>query len=128
MNMVALWNVASETPVLPQVQRGTEVSRKAAEIVKPQRFQLGDDWAKIRELAPSLIEIAFRSHSQHRTCVLAAQAVGISDDKVLRILSGDTQTPDLMALCRMMPFYHARTGKPHPIACFLIRVMQGGAA
>jgi hypothetical protein len=127
--MVAPFVAASVDPFVNHVQRhGTNAGFNAEKIVRPQKFDRAASWAKVREGAKGLIEVAFEAGTQSAMLNRAAYAMQVSTANVWRIYKGQTETPDLMALCVAMHHYQAKTGKMHPIAAHMVRLIQGGAA
>jgi hypothetical protein len=67
------------------------------------------------DAAGKIIEILFNDTSRHAIAVKAARALGASDDKIERILSGDTKRIDAQLLFRCLALYQARFDKPFDI-------------
>lgn len=85
-----------------------EPFRKSAEIVElfPTNCGLPDQALPFGETARAMIWAVFGGTSQHRTCLDAARALGVSDDTVQRILDpAGTKKIDAALLFRCLGFY-----------------------
>jgi hypothetical protein len=117
--MVALSRFASSSPVVAfpkKVNAGT--SRKSAEILSLQLAQLsrGLPTATLPfgHAAGQMIRDCFWSRSQHRTAIVASQALGASPDTIDRIIGGDTNRIDAQLLFRCLAVYQDKFGRPFP--------------
>jgi hypothetical protein len=97
--------------------------RKAAQIVTDGRLNLSEARAVLRRHAKEVIYGAFPARSRHQTCLDAALACGTCSDTILRLLEGETATPDVLVLAYCAARYSERTGKVSPISRALYQII-----
>lgn len=95
--------------------------------MRDPRLRLADARAVLRLHAKETIYGAFPEASRHKTCVKAAKACGTSPDTILRLIEGETGTPDVVVLTYCAARYEAVTGRVSPILSVLAEIMALGA-
>lgn len=94
-----------------------------AEIVRSARLNLAEARDVLRSHAKEVIYGAFPEASRHQTCMKAARACGTSPDTILRLIEGETATPDALVLGYCARVYYERTGRISPIHLALAQII-----
>lgn len=97
---------------------------KSAKIVTHPRLTLARAKAVLRTHAREVIYGAFPAPSRHQTCLDAARACGTSPATILRLIEGDTASPDVLVLGYCARLYRDRTGRDTPVHAVLAQIIN----
>ena len=98
-------------------------SRRSAGILTHPKLNLAEARAILRAHAKDVIFGAFWDGSQHATCIRAAQACGVSPDKIERLIKGEAESPDAVVLGFCAGVYTIKTRRESPIRSVLAQII-----
>lgn len=98
----------------------------AAEICSDPRLNLATVRAAYRAACAEEVRMAFKASSRWACAKAAHAATGASPDTFVRILDGQTETPDAILMAGVASIYTHRTKKPSRALELLVQLANGG--